>query len=102
MGIVTTLIVVVAIAWVVGVLVTIRHQPRSGDIVVPPMFASTGLFSRQRRCDRAGRFAAASARVVSTERCARRRGTDVPGRSDFHHGLFGPIGRIQTQAGLFD
>ena len=44
MGIVTTIIVVVAIAWVVWVLVAIRHQLRSGDIVVPPMFASTLLF----------------------------------------------------------
>ena len=44
MGIVTTIIVVVATAWVVWVLVAIRHQLRSGDIVVPPMFASTLLF----------------------------------------------------------
>jgi hypothetical protein len=44
MGIVTTIIVVVAITWVVWVLVAIRHQLRSGDIVVPPMFASTLLF----------------------------------------------------------
>jgi hypothetical protein len=43
MGIVTTIIVVVAIAWVVWVLVAICHQLRSGDIVVPPMFASTLL-----------------------------------------------------------
>lgn len=43
MGIVTT-IIVVSIAWVVWVLVAIRHQLRSGDIVVPPMFASTLLF----------------------------------------------------------
>jgi hypothetical protein len=34
----------VAIAWVVWVLVAIRPQLRSGDIVVPPMFASTLLF----------------------------------------------------------
>ena len=44
MGIVTTIIVVVAIAWVVWVLVAIRPQLRSGDIVVPPMFASTLRF----------------------------------------------------------
>lgn len=42
---INTVIVVVAIAWVVGLLVAIRHQLRSGGIVVPPMFASTLLFA---------------------------------------------------------
>lgn len=45
MRIINTVIVVVAIAWVVGLLITIRHQLRSGGIVVPPMFASTLLFA---------------------------------------------------------
>ena len=45
MRIINTVIVVVAIAWVVGWLITIRHQLRSGGIVVPPMFASTLLFA---------------------------------------------------------
>lgn len=43
-GIVTTVSVVVAIAWGVWVFVAIRPQLRNGDIVVPPMFASTLLF----------------------------------------------------------
>jgi hypothetical protein len=45
MRIINTVIVVVAIAWVVGLLVAIRHQLRSGGIVVPSMFTSTLLFA---------------------------------------------------------
>lgn len=48
MRIINTVIVVVAIAWVVGLLITIRHQLRSGGIVVPPMFASILLFALSR------------------------------------------------------
>jgi hypothetical protein len=40
-----TLVLVVAIGWVIWILLGIRQLLRSGDIVCPPMFASTVLFA---------------------------------------------------------
>lgn len=45
MELLNTVVLWVAIVWVVWVVLATRHQLRTGDIVVPPMFASTLLFA---------------------------------------------------------
>ena len=45
MGMINTLVVLAAIAWVGWVLVSTRYQLRNAGIVSPPMFASTVLFA---------------------------------------------------------
>lgn len=45
MIVLNTLVLVVAIGWVIWIGLGIRQLLRSGDIVSPPMFASTVLFA---------------------------------------------------------
>jgi hypothetical protein len=44
MAILSTVIVVVAIGWVIAQLLTTRRRLRNGEIVVPPLFAATLVF----------------------------------------------------------
>jgi hypothetical protein len=45
MAILSTVIVVVAIGWVIAQLLITRRRLRNGEIVVPPLFAATLVFS---------------------------------------------------------
>ena len=44
MTILSTLIMLVAMGWVIAQLLTTRRKLRSGEIVVPPLFAATLVF----------------------------------------------------------
>ena len=44
MAILSTVIMVVAIGWVIAQLLTTRRRLRNGEIVVPPLFAATLVF----------------------------------------------------------
>ena len=44
MAILSTVIMVVAIGWVIAQLLTTRRRLREGEIVVPPLFAATLVF----------------------------------------------------------
>ncbi len=44
MAILSTVIMVVAMGWVIAQLLTIRRRLRNGQIVVPPLFAATLVF----------------------------------------------------------
>ena len=44
MTILSTVIMLVAIGWVIAQLLTTRRKLRSGEIVVPPLFAATLVF----------------------------------------------------------
>jgi len=45
MAIFKAIVLVVALGWVAYVLILTRYQLRSGDVVSPPMFASTLMFA---------------------------------------------------------
>ena len=44
MAILSTVIMVVAILWVIAQLLTTRRRARQGEIVMPPLFAATLIF----------------------------------------------------------
>ena len=44
MPILSTVIIIVAIGWIIGQLLATRRRLRDGEIVVPPLFAATLVF----------------------------------------------------------
>jgi hypothetical protein len=85
----------------VWVLVAIRHQLRSGDIVVPPMFASTWLFGlgivAVIALGASPLYLAVSAQVASTERCAQRRGLIFPAGVTFTMACLGLLAGLKPR-----
>jgi uncharacterized membrane protein (DUF4010 family) len=94
MAILSTVIMVVAIIWVIAQLLTTHRRVRQGEIAVPPLFAATLVFILfiLVAMDH-GRLPAAPGMVVSAELCAGNRDTVFPGRSTAGHGMSGAVGR---------
>ena len=83
---------VLAILWVLSQLVVTRRKLRTGQVVIPPLFAATLVFMYP--CGRSPRgLTAASALVISTEFRAGPRLVVVPSRREADAGLLRTLGR---------